>query len=185
MTVEQVELRKILTQMLADNGINRETIKDFVGEIVSERWIGPFKELFMKPIWIRLWIKPLKKRLTKPCVMKWVGRFVGQWGVFQFPSNVLVIGVEQMARDEFWDALKEHAHRNHQERVSKNPDRIAYAIQQFEAHGIEYQLKNPQTGHFHCWRKSDDQLFQFYAGTGKIQGVQTRGIHNLIKLLEG
>lgn len=46
-----------------------------------------------------------------------------------------------MARDEFWDALKEHAHRNHQERVSKNPDRIAYAIQQLEAHGIEYQLK--------------------------------------------
>lgn len=43
-----------------------------------------------------------------------------------------------MARDEFWDALKEHAHRNHQERVSKNPDRIAYAIQQFETHGIEY-----------------------------------------------
>ena len=93
--------------------------------------------------------------------------------------------VKRMARDEFWDALKEHAHRNHQERVSKNPDRIAYAIQQFEAHGIEYQLKNPQTGHFHCWRKSDDQLFQFYAGTGKIQGLQTRGIHNLIKLLEG
>ena len=51
-----------------------------------------------------------------------------------------------MARDEFWDALKEHAHRNHQERVSKNPDRIAYAIQQLEAHGIEYQLKNQQTG---------------------------------------
>ena len=96
-----------------------------------------------------------------------------------------------MPRDEFWDALKEHAHqiqrkpRNHQERVSKNPDRIAYAIQQFEAHGIEYQLKNQQTGHFHCWRKSDDKLFQFYAGTGKIQGLQTRGIHNLIKLLEG
>ena len=33
--------------------------------------------------------------------------------------------------------------------------------------------------------KSDDQLFQFYAGTGKIQGLQTRGIHNLIKILEG
>ena len=88
-----------------------------------------------------------------------------------------------MPRDEFWDALKEHAHRNHQERVAKN--RIAYAIQQFETHGIEYQLKNQQTGHFHCWRKSDDRLFQFYAGTGKIQGLQIRGIHNLIKLLEG
>lgn len=91
-----------------------------------------------------------------------------------------------MPRDEFWDALKEHARRNHQDRVSKNPDRIAYAIQQFEAHGIEYQLKNEQTGHFHCWRKSDDKLFQFYAGTGKIQGYSNiRGIHNLIGLLEG
>ncbi len=90
-----------------------------------------------------------------------------------------------MARDEFWDALKEHAHKNHKERVSKNPDRITYAIQQFEAHGIEYQLKNEQTGHFHCWRKSDDKLFQFYAGTGKIQGLETRGIHNLIRILEG
>lgn len=90
-----------------------------------------------------------------------------------------------MARDEFWDFLKEHAHQNHKERVSKNPDRIAYAIQQFEAHGIEYQLKNEQTGHFHCWRKSDDKLFQFYAGTGKIQGLENRGIHNLIRILEG
>ena len=94
--------------------------------------------------------------------------------------------MKQLARDEFWDALKEHAHRNHKERVSKNSDRIAYAIQQFEAHGIEYQLKNQQTGHFHCWRKSDDKLFQFYAGTGKIQGfTQVRGIHSLIQMLEG
>ena len=37
MKVEQIELRKILTQMLADNGINRETIKGFVEEIVSEK----------------------------------------------------------------------------------------------------------------------------------------------------
>ena len=34
--------------------------------------------------------------------------------------------MKQLARDEFWDALKEYAHRNHQERVSKNSDRIAY-----------------------------------------------------------
>ncbi len=64
-------------------------------------------------------------------------------------------------------------------------DRIDYAIKQFESHGIEYSLKNEQTGHFHCWRKSDDKLFQFYAGTGKIQGVNNaRGIHALIKILE-
>ena len=53
-----------------------------------------------------------------------------------------------MARDEVWDALQELARQNHKDRVSKNPDRIAYAIQQFEAHGIEYQLKNSQTGTF-------------------------------------
>ena len=37
MTIEQIELRKMLTQMLADNGINRETIVDFVKGIVEEK----------------------------------------------------------------------------------------------------------------------------------------------------
>lgn len=37
MTVEQIELRKILTQMLADNGINRETIVDFTKGIIEEK----------------------------------------------------------------------------------------------------------------------------------------------------
>lgn len=77
------------------------------------------------------------------------------------------------------------AKEQHRKRVAKNPDRIAYAIQQFQKHGIGFQLKNEQTGHFHCWRKSDARLFQFYAGTGKIQGYSNiRGIRALIKLLE-
>ena len=34
-------------------------------------------------------------------------------------------------------------------------------------------------------RKSDDKLFQFYAGTGKIMGFENkRGIHSLIRLLD-
>lgn len=37
MTVEQIELRKILSQMLADNGINRETLKKMVNEILDEK----------------------------------------------------------------------------------------------------------------------------------------------------
>ena len=37
MTIEQIEVRKMLTQMLADNGINRETIVDFVKSIVEEK----------------------------------------------------------------------------------------------------------------------------------------------------
>lgn len=89
-----------------------------------------------------------------------------------------------MSREDF-EGIKIHAKTVHDERVAKNPDRIAYAIQQFESHGIEYALKNEQTGHFHCRRKSDDKLFQFYAGTGKIMGEKNRrGIHTLIRLLE-
>lgn len=37
MTVEQIELRKILSQMLADNGINRDTIVDFVKGVIDEK----------------------------------------------------------------------------------------------------------------------------------------------------
>jgi hypothetical protein len=74
----------------------------------------------------------------------------------------------------------------HKQRVAKNPDRIAYAIEQLEKHNIEYVVKNEQTGHFHCRRKSDDALIQFWAGTGKIMGYQNlRGIHNIIKICEG
>lgn len=65
------------------------------------------------------------------------------------------------------------------------PSRIQYAIDQFEKHNIEYVLKNEVTGHFHCRRKSDDKLFQFYAGTGKIVGCdKKRGIHSLIAILD-
>lgn len=78
-----------------------------------------------------------------------------------------------------------YAEEMHRQRVAKNPDRIAYAIQQLEAHNIEFVLKNSVTGHFHCRRKTDDALIQFYAGTGKIVGRNIRGIHNLIRICEG
>lgn len=67
---------------------------------------------------------------------------------------------------------------------AQETERIAYAIKQFELNSIEFTLKNEQSGHFHCRRKSDDKLFQFWAGTGKILGYDhLRGIHALIKLL--
>lgn len=92
---------------------------------------------------------------------------------------------EEHPEETFDGGYHLYAKQMHRERVAKTPERIAYAIKQFEGHGIEYALKNEQTGHFHCWRKSDDKLFQFYAGTGKIQGYdRARGIHALIKLLE-
>ena len=88
-----------------------------------------------------------------------------------------------MSREDF-EGISQLAKENHKNRVAKNLDRIQYAIEQFEKNGIEYYLKNEQTGHFHCHRKSDDKLFQFYAGTGKIMGYQNaRGIHALIKML--
>lgn len=89
-----------------------------------------------------------------------------------------------MVRDEFWDALKQHAKENHQKRVADNSNRIEYAIKQFEKHDIEYSLKNEVNGHFHCRRKSDDKLIQFWASTGKILGYENqRGIHQLIRIL--
>jgi hypothetical protein len=86
-------------------------------------------------------------------------------------------------RDEIWDALKDHAKQNHRERVAKNPERIAYAEQQFSSRGIRYSLKNAEIGHFHAWDASG-RLHQFWASTGKILGSNRRGIHNFIKLLE-
>ena len=86
--------------------------------------------------------------------------------------------------DSFDGGYHLYAKEQYKERVAKNPDRIRYAIQQLEANGIEYVLKNDSTGHFHCRQKSTDKLFQFWAGTGKILGFQNlRGIHNLIKIL--
>jgi hypothetical protein len=74
--------------------------------------------------------------------------------------------------------------------VGSNVGRVAYALEQLNEHNIEYTLKNASTGHFHCRRKSDDRLVQFWASTGKIYdahshyGDTERGIHALIKYLE-
>lgn len=88
--------------------------------------------------------------------------------------------------DSFDGGYHLYAEEKHRQRVAKNPERIAYAKRQLEQHNIEYTLKNEATGHFHCYRKTDDTLIRFYAGTGKIVGYDSlRGIHNLIKICEG
>ena len=86
---------------------------------------------------------------------------------------------------EDFEGLKEYCKEQHDKRVAKNPERIEYAIKQLENHDICYAVKNSQTGHFHCWKKTDDTLVQFWAGTGKILGRNIRGINNLIKICEG
>ncbi len=69
--------------------------------------------------------------------------------------------------------------------TSSQSPRISYTIEMLQSHNVEYQLKNEVTGHFHCYRKSDGKLFQFYANTGKIVGVtDAKGIHALINILD-
>jgi hypothetical protein len=84
---------------------------------------------------------------------------------------------------EDFEGIKEHAKQVHSERVAKNPDRVEYAIKQFEENNIEYTLKNPSNGHFHAW-DMDGNLHQFWASTGKIMDSEKRGIHNFIKILK-
>lgn len=76
-----------------------------------------------------------------------------------------------------------YAKEKHKERVAKNDDRVAYAIEQLKQNNIEYTLKNQTIGHFHCYTQNTDKLVQFWAGTGKIMGRNERGIHNLIRIL--
>jgi len=79
-----------------------------------------------------------------------------------------------------------YAKEKRKERVSKNGERIRFATALLLANKIEFALKNESTGHFHCYRKFDDKLIQFWAGTGKILNYKNqRGIHNLIKILKG
>lgn len=96
-----------------------------------------------------------------------------------------VLVYQNKSNDSFDCGYHEYAKEKHNERVLKNPQRIDFAIKQFEANNINYVLKNESTGHFHCWRKSDDKLFQFYAGTGKIVGEEKRGVYALIQILRG
>ena len=86
---------------------------------------------------------------------------------------------------------------NHQERVAKTSDRIEYAMKRFEDEGIKYNLKSRSIGHFHIW-DSQGNLFQFWAGTGKIwfdkktkdaRGFKSfyedyRGIENCIRIVK-
>lgn len=58
---------------------------------------------------------------------------------------------------------------------------------ELQSNEINYVLKNASTGHFHTRRKSDNQLIEFYAYTGKISIVgkiqKARGIKALIQIL--
>lgn len=86
-----------------------------------------------------------------------------------------------MAREDF-EGIKAMAQANHDERVSKNPQRLEYACKQLDKHGFNYEVKNPSITQIVIWTKN--KTFVFYAGTGKITGYEERGIKNLIRLLK-
>lgn len=85
-----------------------------------------------------------------------------------------------MSREDF-EGILELAKRQHDERVAKTPARLEYAIEQLKAAGLEYRICNQSIGHIQVYGKYNDQLYNFWAGTGKIQGFENRGIHNLIR----
>lgn len=90
---------------------------------------------------------------------------------------------EENPGDSFDGGYHLYAEEKHKERVAKNDDRVAYAIDALKTNNIEFVLKNPTIGHFHCHTYHGDKLIQFWAGTGKILGRNERGIHNLIRIL--
>lgn len=83
-----------------------------------------------------------------------------------------------MSREDF-EGIREHAKCVHDERVAKTPARVEYAIKQLEKANLEYRVCNASNGHIQVWG-FDGTLYNFWAGTGKIQGFERRGIHTLI-----
>ena len=134
-------------------------------------------------------IKKQERKETAEKILKWVKEHydgVG-WKLVEtyFKEQFNVEIVEKNIDNESFDCgYHEYAKEKHDKRVADTPNRIEFAKKQFEANNIDFTLKNEASGHFHCWRKSDNKLFQFYAGTGKITGVANkRGIHALIEIL--
>lgn len=84
---------------------------------------------------------------------------------------------------EAFNAMKDM----HKERVSKTPERLAYAIKQLEGNGIEFYVKDAETGHIQAYKKSNDELVNFWAGAGTINSKKCpmRGIHSLVKMCCG
>ena len=64
--------------------------------------------------------------------------------------------------------------------------RIAFATKILDERGIEYIVKDKVTGHMQVWRKSDDKMFNFWAGKGTIESKNNpkRGIHNLAQICD-
>lgn len=91
---------------------------------------------------------------------------------------------EEHPEESFDGVYHLYAREKYKERVAKTPSRLEYAKNLLTEHGIQFVVKNAEIGHIHAYRKSDNSLMHFWAGTGKILGRKIRGIHNFIRLLE-
>lgn len=86
------------------------------------------------------------------------------------------------------DCLEYEKNQN-KNKKAKGMKKLEKITKELEANKINYIIKNERTGHFHTRRKSDNQLIEFYAFTGKISIVgkiqNARGIKALIQILNG
>lgn len=82
-----------------------------------------------------------------------------------------------------WKELTQIKKEQHDARVAKTPQRIEYAINQFNKFNIKFELKNKIIGHFHVFSR-EGKLYNFYASTGKIVGEDSkRGLSWMLKLV--
>ena len=76
-----------------------------------------------------------------------------------------------------------------QKQIKEGKKKLKKIQKELENNNINYALKNENTGHFHTRRKSDNQLVEFYAFTGKISIIgkiqNARGIKALLQILNG
>lgn len=89
-----------------------------------------------------------------------------------------------MSREDF-EGIRELAKKQHQERVAKNPQRLAYAVQKLKENGITFKVCDERSAQINAYFANGKHL-TFYAGTGKIQGYKNlRGIDAFLKLCKG
>lgn len=70
-------------------------------------------------------------------------------------------------------------------KTSRTLERTYYAQTTFDKNKIDYSMRNKNLGYFICYDNTG-RHYEFYAGTGKIQGYSNiRGIYALIQLIKG
>lgn len=80
--------------------------------------------------------------------------------------------------------LRAQKKKEHEERAAKTPERLAHIEKLLRRERVDYKVHNPITGHLTAY-DVDGNPQQYWAGTGKIGGLEPRGCRNFISLLKG